>query len=147
MSIPNQPSYLIDTNKVNAQNREGFDNPFRLRRGVTQIDIDCLGENLVKTLYERGKVFIEWLRKEGWELQGELRVIKPQPAMSDLGLLLPGQLQYEFIGVFKYNRPMRIVRTEVDSRIVRQGPDHEISVEEAAKILGIGEPSAKHANS
>lgn len=130
-----EPEFLIDTAAINRKYAAQRDNPHRTWTGVTQVDVDCAGEILKRHLYSACGRFIDAMRKRNWDLVGRLFVGSPHQARNDNGILLLGRVEYSIRGGFKFTEPLRPLRTEVPSGLVKRDPDHTITLAEAKKAL------------
>ena len=132
-----EPTNLLDTSVLNEKYAARMDNPYRVKSGTTRIPYDCVGEGLKQVLYDRGWQFLSAMDKQGWTLEGQLEMSNPRPALDDMGLPDLSQRMVTIRGVFKYNPPMRIIRTEFDPNIIQREPDQTISTRDALKALGL----------
>lgn len=134
------PDYLLDTDAINKRYEAGFDNPYRIITGTVMVPVDWQGTKLEKWLRQSGDTLIQNMEKKNFRLASTLRIdFIPGPAEdSDTGLIRYDMIRYFMAGIFKYDGPFRIKRTEVDPALVKQAPDHTLTTAEAAKAWGVG---------
>ncbi len=128
-----EPEFLIDTVAINRKYAAQRDNPYRTWTGVTLVDIDCLGDMLKRRLRDAAVRFIEAMRKRSWDLEGRVYVGDPHQARNDDGTPISGKVEYRIKGGFKFASPLKTVRTEIPTGLIKRDRDHVITLSEARK--------------
>ena len=130
-----EPEFLIDVDGIDRKHALYHDNPYRVWTGVTQVDIDCVGDVLARTLYGACQRFVEAMHTREWDLDGKILVGNPQQASNDDGTAVSGKVTYEIRGGFKYASPLKLIRTEIPTGLIRRDLEHRITAAEAKKSL------------
>ncbi len=128
--------YLLDTTALNKKMAMRNKNPYRWKTGSFRVPKGANKEQKVKAAKLACEKFVQAMEQQGWELKSKLQVYGPYPAFDILyNIPLLDQEELRIRGIFKTEpKPVRI---EVPPGIVRQSPDHKITLQEAMKATGI----------
>lgn len=125
------PDLLLDTRAINERLAKRAGNPYRWKVGSFHLPRDITGRALEISCRRAGDRFIAAMAKQGWTLKSRLQVWKQNDWAQEpmTGAFLLGMAEYRVRGVFATEpKPLRF---EVPREIVKQDPDHKLSLSEA----------------
>lgn len=133
---------MLDTQAIQKRLDARRDNPYRIRTVVFRAPKGCSRRVFEQLKKAAGERMLAWESKDGWELTSPLRLIGPFPYHDRTnGILLLGDEEYRWQGIFRYTRSQKTVRIEIDPATVKQDPEHRLTVKEAIKAWGITLPT------
>ena len=132
-----KPDYLIDTRAINERMREANRTPLRWRECSYTVPLGATAAQKASIATDAIKGWLQVMAKRGWTQWGKIVVQGPYPAVDILSqaTLLDCQ-EWRARCVFEKEK-VKPVRIELDPRMVKQAPDHTITLREAAKIHGL----------
>ena len=141
------PDFLIDATKIQAHQDALKQQTRRWQPGFFRVPVDASGM-VKKQSYEDaiGK-WIGQQSRQGWLLDSGVHVRGPFKAFDESGIIpLLGIVQYEVRAVFNWDRTRSVqnIRIPINPAVVRQDPEHRLTLKEAIKAWGIN-PQKLHA--
>ena len=122
----------IDTTAINAKYAKLRENGLRWHEGTFRLPKGLQKDTLRKALMEAGWKFIASREKQGWDFTDQMDIQGPVAARDMVsGAVVTDEDEYTFRGVFKtVPKPLR---TEIPIGLVKQDPEHIVSVQEALR--------------
>lgn len=131
------PDFLLDTAAINAKRLAAVQTALHWQTGTFQVP-----KGVSQQVFERLKRvaalrYIDMMSKRGWTLQSKLYLDGPHRAydIRDAVVLLDKD-EYRIRAQFRKENP-KYIRTEVPRELVKQDPEHRLTVKDAMKIDGI----------
>lgn len=128
--------YSIDTAAINAKYAAIADDPRRLKTGTftAPIEVAYRSDGFKRIARAACAIFIDALRKQGWDLISPPRVYGPRKATDlDTGVVVLDKKEYLIQGIFILASTPKIERIEIPHGLVKRDVDHVIGLDEAVK--------------
>ena len=137
------PDFLLNTQRIQRRLDARKDNPYRIKTVVFRAPKDCSLRVFEMLKKNAGEKMLAWEAKDGFVLASPLRLTGPFPYHDiDTGIVLLGDSEYRWQGIFRYERSQKMVRQELDPATVKQDPEHRLTLKEAVKAWKVPLPKS-----
>ncbi len=133
--LDTEPQFLLDTAAINEKYSKVAADPRRWWTGVFRTQSDLQGPTLQRKVYESCGRFIEAMSKRRWDIVGECHVYGPYASHDEANLVVLGEVEYKIRAIFRLADTPKSERTEIPPGLVRQDPEHRISLKEAVRAI------------
>lgn len=133
-----EQDFSIDTAAINAKYAALADDPRRNRAGSFRVPVEVQyrSEAFKQIARNACTIWINALRKQGWDLIGAPRVYGPRTAYDlGTGVVLLDKKEYLIHGTFILASTPKTERIEIPHGLVKRDPEHRIGLAEAVKAV------------
>ena len=139
--LPKETDFLLDTGRIQKKMDRLNSQPLQRKTMTFHIPSDMRPEQRERVAKEKIGQGLRHMDREGWRLHSDLEVFGPFPCTDPVtNLPILGEREYRVRAVFQYMPTPKPIRIPLDPRIVKQDPEHKITVKQAARALSLKLP-------